>query len=133
MDFANKKLVVIGAGISGIAAAMLAKKSGATVCLSDAKEETAIKYDLEELRSSGIEVVLGPQTEELLVGVDYLIISPAVPIDIPLVTKARERGVEVMSEVEMAFRLARAPIYAVTGTNGKTTTTTLLGLLMKTL
>ena len=133
MDFANKKLVVIGAGISGIAAAKLAKKSGATVCLSDAKEESAIKYDLEELRASGIEVVLGPQTEELLADVDYLIISPAVPISIPLVTKARERGIEVMSEVEMAFRLARAPLYAVTGTNGKTTTTTLLGLLMKTL
>ncbi len=133
MDFVNKKLVVIGAGISGIAAAKLAKKSGAAVCLSDAKEEAAIKYDLNELRASGIEIVLGPQTEKLLDGVDYLIISPAVPIGIPLVTKAREQGIEVMSEVEMAFRLAGAPIYAVTGTNGKTTTTTLLGLLMKTM
>lgn len=131
MDFVNKRYLVVGAGISGIAAAKLAKKMGAAVCLTDAKAETDIKYDLAALRSSGIELALGEQTEALLVGVDCIVVSPAVPIGIALLQKAQQKDIEIISEVEMAYRLAQAPLYAVTGTNGKTTTTTLLGLLLK--
>ena len=133
MEFANKKMLVVGAGISGIAAAKIAKKFGASVVLSDAKAEKDIKFDLEELRTLGIEVVLGKQEAALLTGVDIVLLSPVVPMRIPLVQEALKRGIEVMSEIEMAWRLAKAPIYAVTGTNGKTTTVTLLGLLMETL
>lgn len=133
MDFANKKMLVIGAGISGLAAAKLAKKLGADVILSDTKEEKQIKYDLKSLRECGVIVVLGEQQESLLNGMDYVLVSPAVPIAVPIVQKAKEMGIEVFSEIEMAYRLAKAPIYAVTGTNGKTTTVTLLGLLMETL
>lgn len=131
MDFVNKRYLVVGAGISGIAAAKLAKKMGAAVCLTDAKAETDIKYDLAALRASGIELALGEQTEALLVGVDRIVVSPAVPIGIALLQKAQQKDIEIISEVEMAYRLAQAPLYAVTGTNGKTTTTTLLGLLLK--
>lgn len=131
MDFVNRRYLVVGAGISGIAAAKLAKKMGASVCLTDAKEEADIKYDLAALRAVGIDLALGEQTEALLTDVDCIIVSPAVPIGIALLQKAKQKGIAVISEVEMAYRLAQAPLYAVTGTNGKTTTTTLLGLLLK--
>ncbi len=133
MEFANKKMLVIGAGISGFAAAKLVKRLGAQVTLSDAKAEQDIKYDLGELRMAGIAVALGKQEMALLDGVDMVLVSPAVPVRIPLIQEAMRRGIEVLSEVELAYCLAKAPIYAVTGTNGKTTTVTLLGLLMETL
>lgn len=132
MDLTNKKIIVVGAGISGFAAAKLAKKLGATVVLSDSKPESEIKHDLNPLREAGIDIVLGKQTEELFADADFVIISPAVPRYIPLF-EAVAKKVPIISEVEFAYRLAKAPIYAVTGTNGKTTTTMLLGDLMKTI
>lgn len=133
MDFKDKKVIVLGAGISGFAVAKLAKQLGAQVFLSDAKTQAEIKYDLNPLRQAGVGIILGAQDESLLDGVDYVIVSPGVPIGIPLIQKAREKGIAVMSEIEVAYRLCEAPMYAVTGTNGKTTTTALLGELMKTL
>lgn len=124
MDLANKKVLVIGAARSGIAAAKIAKKFGASVILSDAKENLDAKI-------SGIEIRLGKQTEELLSGVDLIIVSPAVPIKIPVLRAAAEKNIPIISEVELAYDLAKSPICAVTGTNGKTTTVTLLGLLLK--
>lgn len=132
MDFADKCYLVIGAGISGFAAAKLAKKFGAEVVLSDAKAEKDIKYDLEELRRAGITVKCGKQTEALLDGVDEVLLSPAVPVRIPLVQAALQAHIPVTTEIELAYRLAQSPLYAVTGTNGKTTTVTLLGLLLET-
>lgn len=131
MDFEGKTIVVLGAGISGFAAAKLAKKRGARVILSDAKAEEAIKFNLNELRDFGVEVQLGKQEEGLLDGVDFVVVSPGVPIGIPFLVRAKERSVPVISEIEMAYRLCQAPLYAVTGTNGKTTTVALLGELMK--
>lgn len=125
MELANKKVLVIGAARSGIAAAKIAKSLGANVILSDSKE--ALNVEL-----PGIEVRLGKQTEELLSGVDLIIVSPAVPLRIPLLKAASVQGIKIISEVELAYDLAQSPICAVTGTNGKTTTVTLLGLLLKT-
>ena len=124
MDLANKKVLVIGAARSGIAAAKIAKKFGANVILSDAKENLDVKI-------SGVEIRLGKQSEELLSGVDLIIVSPAVPIKIPVLRAAAEKNIPIISEVELAYDLAKSPICAVTGTNGKTTTVTLLGLLLK--
>lgn len=132
MDLQGRKMLVIGAGISGFAAAKLARKMGAEVVLSDAKAEKDIKQDFTELRSVGVQLAFGPQSEELLEGVDVVLVSPAVPVRIPIIQQAVQRGIPVMSEVEMAYRLAKSPICAVTGTNGKTTTVTLLGLLLET-
>ena len=132
MQFEGKKILVIGAGISGFAAAKIAKKFGANVALSDAKAESDLKYDFSELRQSGIELLFGKQTDAQLDGVDLIIVSPAVPLRIPLLQSAIARGIEIISEVELAYDLARSPICAVTGTNGKTTTVTLLGLLLET-
>lgn len=131
LDFTGKKVLVIGAGVSGFAAAKLARKMGAQVVLSDAKDEKDIKYDFGELRERGIGLAFGHQSEELLNGVEMIIVSPAVPVRIPLIREASDRGIRVLSEVEMAYELAESPLAAVTGTNGKTTTVTLLGLMLK--
>lgn len=132
MDLSGKKILVIGAGISGFAAAKIAKKLGAAVVLSDAKTEKDIACDFSELRKLGIALAFGPQSESLLDDVDMLLVSPAVPVKIPIVQAAYKRQIRVLSEVELAYELAQSPICAVTGTNGKTTTVTLLGLLLKT-
>ena len=132
MDFRNKKVLVIGAGISGFAAAKISKKFGAEVILSDAKLEKDIKFDFSEMRNLGVNLIFGKQEENLLDGVDLIILSPAVPVKIPIVQAALKKNISVISEVELAFDLAKSEIFAVTGTNGKTTTTTLLGLLLET-
>jgi len=132
MEFQNKNVLVIGAGISGFAAAKVSKKFGANVTLSDAKNESDLKYNFEELREVGINLKFGAQTEDLLNGVDLVIVSPAVPLRIPILQAALKKNISVISEVELAYNLAQSPICAITGTNGKTTTTTLLGLLLET-
>ncbi len=131
MDLTGKKVLIIGAGISGFAAAKITRRLGAQVTLSDAKNEADLTDDFEELRDMGINCVFGPQAEELLDGVSLVIVSPAVPARIPLIQAAYKRKIRVASEVELAYRLKKAPICAVTGTNGKTTTVTLLGLLLE--
>lgn len=132
MDLKNKNIIVVGAGISGFAAAKLAKKLGVNVTLSDANAKVEEKHDLQPLRDAGIKIVLGPQSEDTFKDADLVIISPAVPRHIPLF-EAVGKKVPIISEVEFAYKLAKSPIYAVTGTNGKTTTTMLLGDLMKTI
>ena len=137
MSYQNQSALVIGAGISGFAAAAYLASAGARVTLSDAKEEADAEKDaltqkhIEDLRAQGISCVFGAQREELLDGTDLIVLSPAVPERIPLVTAARARGIRVTTEVELAGEVACAPIYAITGTNGKTTTTTLLGELLR--
>ena len=137
MSYHNQSALVIGAGISGFAAAKYLAAAGARVTLSDAKEEADAEKDpltqqhIEDLRAQGISCVFGAQREELLEGTDLIVLSPAVPEHIPLVRAARARGIRVTTEVELAGEITRAPIYAITGTNGKTTTTTLLGELLR--
>ncbi len=133
MDFSNKNVLVVGVGISGNAVAKVAKKLGAAkVVLSDSKAEKDLNYDLSDVREAGVELVFGPQSGELLDGVDLVILSPAVPVRVSLVQEAYKREIPVVTEVQVAYELAKSPILAVTGTNGKTTTVTLLGELMKT-
>ena len=136
MSYQNQSALVIGAGISGFAAAAYLAAAGARVTLSDAKDEADAEKDaltqkhIEDLRAQGISCVFGAQREELLEGTNLIVLSPAVPECIPLVRAARARGIRVTTEVELAGEVAEAPICAITGTNGKTTTTTLLGELL---
>ena len=138
MSDQRKKVLVIGGGVSGFAVARYMANAGMHVVLSDAKAEEQLEKDaqirdhIKELRAQGISCVFGAQGEELLDGVSLLVLSPAVPERIPLVCAARERSIRVTTEVEIAGEIARAPLCAVTGTNGKTTTTTLLGELLRT-
>ena len=132
MDLSGKNVLVIGAGISGFAAAKIVRRLGAEVILSDAKAEADIKYDFQELRAAGVHLVFGPQQESLLDGISLVLVSPAVPCRIPIIQAAYQRHIRVSTEVELAYELAQSPICAVTGTNGKTTTVTLLGQLLAT-
>jgi UDP-N-acetylmuramoylalanine--D-glutamate ligase len=132
MEFNNKNIVVVGAGISGIAVAEILAGKGASVTLNDNKKEEALLHDVSPARAAGVNIALGYQDNSLLENTDMLVISPGVPVTIPLVREAEARQIPVIGEVEVAYQLCQAPMVAITGTNGKTTTTTLLGELMKT-
>jgi UDP-N-acetylmuramoylalanine--D-glutamate ligase len=119
--------LVLGLARSGQAAALALARRGVTVRAVDRSEE----LDPGRLREAGVEVVLGADDPELLDGMDLLVKSPGVPADAPLVTAARERGLTVWSEVELGSRLLSNPILGVTGTNGKTTTSELLGAVFR--
>jgi UDP-N-acetylmuramoylalanine--D-glutamate ligase len=131
MIFKNKQIVVLGSGISGISVAKVLKDQGANVTLSDNKPLAELKKDPSELLQQGIKLALGNQDEALLQKVDYVILSPGVSIYSPFVQQALTQGITVISEVEVAYQLCLAPIVAITGTNGKTTTTTLVGEMIK--
>ena len=132
MDFRNKQILVVGAGISGIAVAAILAEKGSSVTLNDNKQEEALLHDVSPAREAGVNIALGYQDNSLLENVDMLVISPGVPVTIPLVREAEARHIPVIGEIEVAYQLCKAPMVAITGTNGKTTTTTLLGELMKT-
>lgn len=132
MSFAGKRVLVAGAGVSGVAVAQILQKKGASVTLQDAKTLGELGERAKSLQQRGIELALGQQNEILVSDFDYIVVSPGISIYSPLVLAAEKQGVEVISEVEVAYRVCPAPILAITGTNGKTTTTTLVGEMVKT-
>ena len=127
--FENKKVLILGFARSGYETAKTLIKRNNTVILNDSKDED--KHDdskVKELRELGVEFVFGGHPDDLLDdSYDYLIKNPGVPIDHKYVLKAKELGIEVINEVEMAYRLLpkEVNLISVTGTNGKTTTTSL--------
>ena len=128
----GKKVLVFGSGISGIGAAGLLEERGADVVLYDGND----KLNREELRAklgaeSKAEIVLGECPEELIRSLDIVVISPGVPTDLPVVNRMRECGIPIIGEIELAYELGKGEVLAITGTNGKTTTTALLGEIMK--
>ncbi len=130
MDFANEKVCVLGAGRSGIAAARVLQRRGAKVMLWDGKTE--VSQEVQALRNKDICLALGEIDEKLLDGIKLVVTSPGIAQEHRLLQAALRRAIPVWSEVELAYRLCKAPMLAITGTNGKTTTTTLLGELTKT-
>ena len=127
--FQNKKILILGFARSGYQAAKVLMERGNEVYLNDSKEESKMdSSQVEELRNLGVHLVFGSHPDDLLDETfDYLIKNPGVPIDHKYVLKARELGIEVINEVEMAYRLLPkdVSIIGITGTNGKTTTTTI--------
>ncbi len=130
-EFFGKRVLVVGMARSGIAAAELLCREGAVVTVNDLKPREAFGDALDALDTLPIVWRLGESGLSLLDACDVLVISPGVPIDAPIVKKAREQSVPVLGEMEMASRLLRGSLVAVTGTNGKTTTVTLLGLMFE--
>jgi len=127
--FRNKRITVVGLARSGIAAARALKDLGAVVTVTDRK--TA--YDLREetrMLGAGIDLALGGHPEKVFLEADLIVLSPGVP-KIPQVLAARRRGVPVISELELAWLLSDSPFIGITGTNGKSTVTTLVGLMME--
>ncbi|XCP86717.1 UDP-N-acetylmuramoyl-L-alanine--D-glutamate ligase [Roseburia hominis] len=131
MELKDKKVVVFGAGKSGVGSCGLLIREGARVTLYDGNT----KLDREQLKAQldggKVDVALGEFPEELLNSLDLLVMSPGVPTDLPIVLKIREMGIPVWGEIELAYVCGKGEILGITGTNGKTTTTTLLGEIMK--
>ena len=123
---AGRRAVVVGLASTGIAASRFLAKSGALVTATDAKAAEALP-GVDTLAAYGVEIRAGGHAGIDLAGVDMVVVSPGVPSDHPLLNDARRSGAEVISDIELAWRFIDAPVIAVAGTNGKTTTTTLLG------
>lgn len=132
MDIAGRKVLVLGLGVSGCAAARFLINKGARVIAADSSDDSeTVIQSAAELTDAGAECRIGDIPESVLDDVHLIIVSPGVPNDNKLVQKAIELRIPIMSEPELASRFTRASIIAVTGTNGKTTTTTLIGEILK--
>ena len=126
MNYTGKKVMVVGMARSGVGAAQLLCKHGARVIINDSKPREELKTDLSPLDSLPVTWALGRPAGELLEGLDALVISPGIPDKAAFVLQAKEMGIYVLGEVELAAQLAPGELVAITGTNGKTTTTTLV-------
>lgn len=127
MEFKNKKILVVGFGKSGLSTARCLTGRGAEVTIGDIKPESELdKEILKEVRATGIKLEIGEHKLETFLGSDMIIVSPGVPLDIKPLAMARDAGISISGELEIASRLFDTPVLAVTGTNGKTTTVTLV-------
>jgi len=123
----GQKVLVIGAARSGLASAEFLAKQGNQVILTDMKQQEG----LDALALLGVSFLWGGQPDLAELKPDYIVMSPGVPLTIPPVVYAKTHGIPVIGELELAYRSCKAPFAAITGTNGKTTTTTLTGELLK--
>ena len=131
MNLSNKNVMVVGTGISGIGAVNLLNRAGACVSLYDSNEKLN-KSDIEKkLDGSRAQIIIGKLDDDIVENTDLLVISPGVPIDSELVLKFKECNVPVWGEIELAFNFDKGRVVAITGTNGKTTTTALVGEIVK--
>ncbi len=130
-SYINKKILVLGAGISGKGVAKVLASLGAQVTLNDKANIPMDDETIIELLDMGVRVIGGSQENELLEGMDRVVLSPGIPPHIPIIVEAKKRAISVVGEVEIAYEISKAPILGVTGTNGKTTTTALLGAVIQ--
>ncbi len=131
MDLKGKKILVAGLGITGVSVTRFLVGRGAQVTVTDTAPEEALYDRVLQVRDLGVNLMLGGRQDKAFEAAELIVLSPGVPHTLEPVRRAAERGVPVIGEIELAFRFIRAPIVAVTGTNGKTTTTTLLGEMLK--
>jgi UDP-N-acetylmuramoylalanine--D-glutamate ligase len=127
VDLHNKRVLVVGLGKSGVACALFLKAQGAQVTASDTKSPDQLRDEIPLLLDHGITVESGGHGERTFRGQDLIVVSPGVPIDAPPLVQARALGEAVIGEIELAAQFLPGPIVAITGSNGKTTTTTLAG------
>ncbi len=131
MELRGKKVLVVGMGRAGVAAARLLETKGARVTITDRKGKEELKGAYRELAGRGIEIETAGHPLELLEGRELIVASPGVPPNIPLLERAEEKKIPIIGELELASSLLKIPIIAVTGTNGKTTTAALIGEILK--
>ncbi len=127
MEIKNKKILVVGLARTGAAVARFLSECGARVTVSDSREKELLETFLSKLSTLEITYELGGHGDDTFLAADLIVVSPGVPMNIPALTLARNQGIPVISEIELAYEFIDAPIAAITGTNGKTTTTTLAG------
>ena len=130
MDLTNQRVLVCGIARSGTASAALLKRLGADVTAQDLKEREKLEPYASELEAQGVSLITGMNPDAIAGDFDLLVISPGIPCDLPFLEKARAQGVPVWGEIELAYSVCKAPVIAITGTNGKTTTTSLTGEIM---
>src|ERR1700751_3089096 len=127
MELNGKRVLVVGLGKSGVASALFMKARGARVTVSDTKSGDELRNEIPVLLDHGITVETGGHGERTIRGQDLIVVSPGVPVDAAPLVQARTLGGAVIGEVELAAQFLPGPIVAITGSNGKTTTTTLTG------
>lgn len=127
MELNGKHVLVVGLGKSGVASALFLKAHGARVTVSDTKSGDELRNEIPVLLDHGITVETGGHGERTFRGQDLIVVSPGVPVDAPPLVQARGLGESVIGEIELAAQFLPGPIVAITGSNGKTTTTTLVG------
>lgn len=133
MKLEENNVLIFGTGLSGISAANLLQNINSGIILFDTNTELNIEEIKAKLPSEFRgEIVLGELSDELLDRIGIAVLSPGVPTDLDIVDRIREKGITIIGEVELAYYFSKGKIAAITGTNGKTTTTTLLGEIMKT-
>src|SRR5712672_2970822 len=126
-EFDNKRVLVVGLGKSGVASALFLKTRGARVTVSDTKTGDELHNEIPVLLEHGITVETGGHGERSFRGQDLIVVSPGIPVDAPQLVQARDLGEPVIGEIELAARFLAGSIVAITGANGKTTTTSLSG------
>jgi UDP-N-acetylmuramoylalanine--D-glutamate ligase len=130
MELNGKRVLVVGLGKSGVASALFLKKHGARVTVSDTKSGDELRNEIPVLLDHGITVETGGHGDRTFRGQDLIVVSPGVPVDASPLVQARALGESVIGEIELAAQFLPGPIVAITGSNGKTTTTTLAGEIM---
>jgi UDP-N-acetylmuramoylalanine--D-glutamate ligase len=130
MDLNGKRVLVVGLGKSGVASALFMKAHGARVTVSDTKSGDELRNEIPVLLDHGITVETGGHGDRTFHGQDLIVVSPGVPVDAPPLVQARALGEAVIGEIELAAQFLPGPIVAITGSNGKTTTTALTGEIM---
>jgi UDP-N-acetylmuramoylalanine--D-glutamate ligase len=127
MELNDKRVLVVGLGKSGVASALFLKSRGARVTVSDSKPEAELRKEILLLLEHGIAVETGGHGDRTFRDQDLIVVSPGVPFDAPQLVQARSLGEKVIGEIELAAQFLSGPMVAITGANGKTTTTTLAG------
>jgi len=130
MELDGKRALVVGLGKSGVASALFMKAHGARVTVSDTKSGDELRNEIPVLLDHGITVETGGHGDRTFRGQDLIVVSPGVPVDAPPLVQARSLGETVIGEIELAAQFLPGPVIAITGSNGKTTTTTLTGEIM---
>jgi UDP-N-acetylmuramoylalanine--D-glutamate ligase len=132
MEWTNKKILVVGLGRSGLSVVRYLVREGAKVMVSDMKKEADFDAGtLWEMKSLGVTVETGGHAADTFLGADRIIVSPGVPLNLSPLAAAKEKGIPVTGEMDLAVQITNTPIVAVTGTNGKSTVTAFLGALLK--
>jgi len=125
------KVTVFGAAKSGMAVASLLRRNGADVFITEVKKEDELKNEIEKLKQLEVGWETGGHTHKAIEGKDFLVLSPGVPTDLSLLKEALDKKIPIFSEIEVAYRFCEGKIIGITGSNGKTTTATLLGEILK--
>ena len=127
MELKGKKVLVVGLGKSGLAAALFLRRRGAQVTVSDVRSAEALDRDIPALLEQGIMVESGGHGLLTFRRQDLIVVSPGVPLNTPELVQVKNFGLPIMGELELAARFLKGKTLAITGSNGKTTTTTLCG------